>query len=87
MSTRGTATEMVAEADRRVALARAHEAVERAAREAVESLAAEINARYAGGSDVHPALRHKYERDMADVLALRAALAALDDVRRTGGEP
>ena len=48
-------------------------------RDCADDLEAEVNDRYGGPDDVHPGIRHRYERDMGAVRSARAALAAQQD--------
>ena len=43
-------------------------------RDLAYELESEVNERYHGPDDVHPGIRHKYDRDMATVNAARLAI-------------
>lgn len=50
--------------------------------ECADDLEAEVRDRwFMGGTEVHPALEHKFERDMAPVNKARATLAKLEKAR------
>lgn len=56
--------------------------LEEALAECADELEAEVRGRwFMGGTEVHPALEHKFKRDMVPVLAARATLAKLEKAR------